>query len=109
MKLASLGSRLSTLDTRRVQPPPKTAAPLYSSVAYVEWREGVISRAGGRCEEIVNGKRCWKAAPRNRMFADHRVEVKDGGALFDIANGQCLCGAHHSAKTARARADRHRG
>jgi hypothetical protein len=40
------------------------------------------------------------------MFADHVVEVKDGGALYDVANGKCLCGSHHSAKTAQARAAR---
>jgi nitrite reductase/ring-hydroxylating ferredoxin subunit len=40
------------------------------------------------------------------MFADHIVEVKDGGAKFDLANGQCLCGSCHTRKTAAARAQR---
>jgi hypothetical protein len=40
------------------------------------------------------------------MFADHIVELNDGGAPFDVANGQCLCGAHHTAKTADARGAR---
>ncbi|OYW50928.1 MAG: hypothetical protein B7Z34_03715 [Novosphingobium sp. 12-62-10] len=51
-------------------------------------------------------KRCRKAAPDHRMFADHKVEIKDGGAPFDLDNGQCLCGQHHSLKTAQARAAR---
>lgn len=37
------------------------------------------------------------------MFADHVVEVKDGGAKLDPANGQCLCGSCHTRKTAAAR------
>jgi 5-methylcytosine-specific restriction protein A len=37
------------------------------------------------------------------MFADHIVEIKDGGALLDLRNGQCLCGSHHEIKTAQAK------
>jgi hypothetical protein len=40
------------------------------------------------------------------MFADHIVELKDGGAAFDVANGQCLCGSHHTLKTNAERARR---
>ncbi len=78
--------------------------PLYSTPAYSVWRMAVVSRAGYRCQAIDSGKRCGKAAPQHRMFADHVVELKDGGAPFDPANGQCLCGAHHTTKTVMARA-----
>ena len=37
------------------------------------------------------------------MFADHIVERKDGGADLDPRNGQCLCGRHHTMKTAQTR------
>jgi hypothetical protein len=47
--------------------------------------------------------------PEHRLFADHIVEVADGGALLDPANGQCLCGAHHTLKTVRAKVARARG
>jgi hypothetical protein len=40
------------------------------------------------------------------MFADHIKERQDGGDPFDPANGQCLCGAHHTLKTGRERARR---
>jgi 5-methylcytosine-specific restriction protein A len=33
------------------------------------------------------------------MYADHVVELKEGGSLLDLRNGQCLCGAHHQIKT----------
>lgn len=107
MKLANLGVRLRTLETRSVKPPPKTVDPIYTSAAYRIWREDVIARAGRRCEAVTeSGERCRKAEPRFRMFADHKAEVRDGGALYDVGNGECLCGSHHSAKTAKARANR---
>jgi hypothetical protein len=40
------------------------------------------------------------------MFADHKVERRDNGAPLDLANGQCVCGHHHSLKTASERAKR---
>jgi hypothetical protein len=105
--LQSLTQTIATLDTRRVKPAPKQAEAIYHTPEYRAWREAVITRAGARCEAITkDGRRCRKAAPRNRMFADHRKELKDGGAPFDLANGECLCGSHHSAKTARSRAAR---
>jgi hypothetical protein len=40
------------------------------------------------------------------MFADHIVELRDGGSRTDPLNGQCLCGKHHSLKTYRAKMER---
>jgi len=40
------------------------------------------------------------------MFADHIMERKDGGLALGPANGQCLCGQHHSLKTAYGNAKR---
>jgi 5-methylcytosine-specific restriction enzyme A len=94
------------LDTRTAKPPTKTADPLYSTPAHKAFRDAVIARAGGRCEWVENGMRCDKAAPQHRMFADHKVEVQDDGAKFDPANGQCLCGKHHSIKTHKERVKR---
>lgn len=105
-RLRILGARIATADMRRVALPPKVAKPIYSSPEFRQWREAVIARAGRQCEAVDCGKRCTKAEPRHRMFADHKEEVRDGGALYDVANGQCLCGAHHGAKTAKARAAR---
>jgi 5-methylcytosine-specific restriction endonuclease McrA len=57
---------------------------------YQVFRSTVLLRAGYQCE------RC--GARGNRLFADHIVEVADGGAN-DPSNGQCLCGACHNTKT----------
>lgn len=106
MPLPIVNTRLASIGGRRVATPPKQAQSLYHSAPYRIWREAVIARAGRRCEEIVDGQRCRKGEPYHRMFADHKIEVRDGGDLFDVANGQCLCGAHHTAKTMRAKAAR---
>ena len=114
-KLRTLAPLVRTVDTRTVRPPPRPVAaynrfkkrdPLYATPEFRTWRAKVVARAGGRCEAVTHGHRCSKAQPIHRMFADHVIEVKDGGAPFDVANGQCLCGPHHLMKTARSRRER---
>ena len=107
-RLRMLGDRIATADLRSARVPEKTAASIYHTPEYKQWRETIIANAGRRCEAVDQGVRCRKAEPLNRMFADHKTELQDGGAPFDPANGQCLCGAHHTLKTAAARAQRMR-
>lgn len=90
-------------------PQPKQADPHYATPDHRAWRATVLERAGHRCQWVDAGLRCSKAMPEHRLFADHIVEVADGGALLDPANGQCLCGAHHTLKTVRAKVARARG
>jgi 5-methylcytosine-specific restriction protein A len=101
-RLRCIGPLVPTIDTRSAKPPPKEADPHYLTPEHRAWRAAVIKRAGGRCE--------WPGCGRaeSRMFADHIKELKDGGAPLDLANGQCLCGSHHTTKTARAREARMR-
>ncbi len=77
--------------------PPKAADSWYATPEHRAWAVAVIARDGGRCR-VCNR--------RGRLFADHIVEIEDGGARLDLANGQALCGSHHTAKTAAARAAR---
>lgn len=93
------------LDTRSAAPAPKAADPELLTPEHQAWRTKVLQRAGYRCEAIEDGRRCSVTAPR-RLFADHIHERKDGGARTDPANGQCLCGRHHTLKTVQARASR---
>lgn len=58
----------------------------------------VKERAKGMCQA--------KDCVRPGFYADHIVERRDGGAVFDMANLQWLCPSHHQAKTARERAKR---
>jgi 5-methylcytosine-specific restriction protein A len=99
-RLTNLRPRLSTGDTRRLTPPPKQVDQHYSTSEHRAWRAEVIRRSGGHCQ--------WPGCQRAgvRLFADHVIEIKDGGAPLDVANGQALCGGHHTAKTMRERAKR---
>jgi 5-methylcytosine-specific restriction enzyme A len=109
--------------TKRLRTLPPIARPLYGGLTkparefksrsvetnssdHIRWRDVVMSRAGFRCQAIENGVRCDKRSPMHRLFADHIRELADGGAPLDPANGQALCGSHHTAKTMAARARR---
>jgi 5-methylcytosine-specific restriction protein A len=93
-------------DSRAIKPEAKAAEPFYLTKEYRAWRRAVVVRAGRQCQWLEQGRRCRRAEPEHRMFADHVVEVRDGGKAYDIANGQCLCGRHHTLKTMRVRAKR---
>ena len=98
MKLRAAPPRLS-LAPIRLKPPPKEANAVYQTPEHRAWAAAVISRAGGRCQ----WPGCTKAAPQHRMVADHVIEIKDGGAPLDPANGQCLCVQHNTVKGVMAR------
>lgn len=99
-KLRAYQPRVVPTDTRRLKPPPKLPDPELNTAAWRAWRDAVIKRAGGVCQS----KGCFRS--EKRMFADHIIERRDGGALYDIANGQCLCGSCHTTKTLQARVNR---
>ena len=101
VKVGMLGGRVAVADMRVVKPAPKRADPHYGTPEHRAWRKAVIDRAGGRCQ--------WPGCGRaeRRMFADHVREIRDApGLALDVANGQCLCGQHHTLKTAQVRAAR---
>jgi hypothetical protein len=100
MRMRTLGSRVGVADTRTVRPfvLVKQVDPHYSTPEHRRWREAVTARAAGRCEK------CGRSD--GRLFADHIVELADGGAPFALSNGQALCGSCHSTKTATERQGR---
>jgi 5-methylcytosine-specific restriction endonuclease McrA len=79
---------------------PKRADDFYSTPEWKRARATAIERAGGICAG------CGRKP--SRPFVDHITERKDGGAPFDQANLQVLCGSCHTAKTHRARVERQR-
>ncbi len=85
----------------RIKPEAKVRDDHYGTPEHRAWAIAVKRRAGWRCEVVG----CEVRHPA-RLYADHKIELKDGGAPLDPANGQCLCAAHHSRKTAQARAIR---
>ena len=106
-KLRSLPSLVRATNTSPATLPPKVKADIYNTDEYKAWRTYVVGRAGYRCEAVVRGHRCSKAWPDHRLYADHIIELKDGGQPFDVANGQCLCASHHTNKTMAKRFQRY--
>lgn len=105
-KLRTLAPLVHAIDTRTTPLPPKVKDPVYCTPEFIAWRTQVVARAGGRCEALDRGHRCSKAYPDHRMYADHVREIKDGGSVLDLNNGQCLCYAHHERKSAAERTRR---
>jgi 5-methylcytosine-specific restriction protein A len=102
-----VGELDSSLFPRQNQ--PKVGPEHYQTPEHRAWRRAVLKRAGHRCEAIaLDGQRCTSAAPAHRLFADHVVEIADGGDPLDTFNGECLCSSHHLSKTARERRGRQR-
>ena len=106
VRIPMLGSLVPKGSGRTVALPPKQVDPHYTSEAHRAWREVIIARAGRRCERVENGIRCTRAEPQHRMFANHKVELRDGGDPLDPNNGECLCGSHHTKFTMQQRARR---
>lgn len=96
-RLRTLGPRLATFDTSSARVPPKTADAIYSTGEFRVWRTEVVRRAGFRCEKCGHG---------GKLYADHVVELKDGGAPFDPKNAQALCAVCHGRKSNAERAKR---
>jgi 5-methylcytosine-specific restriction enzyme A len=94
-RLPTLPAALPRADLRVAAPMPHASDPHYHTQAHRRWSDEVIARAGGACQK------CGRIGAR--LYADHKHEIKDGGARLDLANGEALCGSCHGKKSARAR------
>jgi len=74
----------------------------YLTPEHKAWRRAVLERDRFTCQAVG----CGANGPGIRLFADHVVEIQDGGAKLDVNNGMCLCSACHAAKTAKCRKER---
>ena len=79
----------------------KVREQVYGTPLHRAWSAEVIRRSGGMCQDPL----CANPCAGGRLFADHVVELRDGGG-FDISNGVARCGSCHSRKTAAERARR---
>lgn len=98
MALKAVGQRLKTISTSRVAAPPKRADRFYLTPDWQQLMARLIAKRGRRCEQ------CGRTDCR--IFGDHVIELKDGGAELDEGNIRLLCGSCHTIKTAAARAAR---
>lgn len=103
IKLRTAPDRVKAIDTRRIQPPAKTADAFYTTTAWRHLVDRLKLERGNRCED----PNCrTQVSRRTRLFGDHINELRDGGAPLDPANVMLRCGACHSRKTAARRAER---
>src|SRR5512139_3840746 len=100
MGLQTLRPRVAMAKMSTATPPPKLSDSFYSSRVWMQLRDRVRREAGGRCQSPGCGR------AEDRMYVDHRVELKDGGAPLDRKNVWLLCGSCHSLKTAAERTRR---
>jgi 5-methylcytosine-specific restriction protein A len=77
-RLSFMAPRLQTMDTRTSLPEPKRADPHYHTAEHRSWSTTVIRQAAGICQ----GSGCGRSGVR--LFADHIVELKDGGAPLAV-------------------------
>jgi len=85
----------------------KQAEPFYLSPEWKALMRHLIKVRGRRCEDTEHD--ATKPREGVRIFGDHIIEIKDGGAKLDPLNILLRCGGCHGRKTAQARADRSRG
>jgi 5-methylcytosine-specific restriction protein A len=108
VKLRTIGHKLRP-STRPslVTVREKQAAPFYLSPEWKALMRHLIGVRGRRCEDPEHDR----AKPREgvRIYGDHVIEVKDGGALLDPANIMLRCAPCHGRKTALERARRAQG
>jgi 5-methylcytosine-specific restriction endonuclease McrA len=91
--MKTLRPRLKSLRAATLKPAPKVGDKLYESM---EWRALVRATVEQR------GRRCELCGSTDRIYGDHIVEVRDGGAPLD-PNVMLLCAPCHGRKTAAAR------
>ncbi len=100
-KLRMMAPALRSMETRSISVARKAAEPFYLSPAWRALMVSIIAKRGRRCEDPHCDGRTHK--PGMRVFGDHIIELRDGGAPLDPSNVMLRCGASHTRKTLAAR------
>ncbi len=87
--------RLRTAAKRDESGRPNAAARGYCDKAHRLWRQAVLNKCNWQCVD------CKRVAHGREMHADHVVPISQGGARYDVANGEARCVNCHSRKTAK--------
>ena len=110
-RLKLRASGIKPRDHRSVQPRSKqgtlkVADPLYGAAVWVALRQRLLRERGAHCESPL----CTSPhrGADGVIYADHIVELADGGAPLDERNVQLLCRSCHKIKTAYTRGERAR-
>ena len=97
VRLVGAPGRLASAP-RKLPPAPKVTLPFYRTPEWKGLMARVIAKRGRRCED------CGRSGCR--VFGDHVVELKDGGAALDERNVRLRCGSCHGLKTGAAQRQR---
>lgn len=102
-RLKNFGPRLAPISTQRLRTPPKTTESFYGSAAWKALMREIIQERGRRCED----PNCeTPRGPWGKIYGDHIIEIRDGGAPLDKANILLRCSPCHGRKTAAERVAR---
>lgn len=104
MRLRSRSQKLRPSERCKVRQAAKRVDPFYQSAAWVALCALVDQLRGKTCKDPDHNPLRPRAA--SRLFHDHVVELRDGGAPLDPANILQRCGSCHTRKTAAERARR---
>lgn len=96
-RLMSAKPRLM-VGAARVAQAPKVALPFYRTPEWPALVASLIKLRGRKCQDC--------GASGCRIYGDHVVELKDGGAALDPENVRLRCASCHGTKTAKERARR---
>ena len=96
VRLVRCPGRLASAPSR-IRAAPKVALPFYKTP---EWKALVASVVKSR------GRRCQDCGAGGRVYADHVIELRDGGAKLDEGNIRLRCATCHGAKTEQRRRER---
>jgi 5-methylcytosine-specific restriction enzyme A len=91
---------LRAVSAAVAKPPPKLSDPFYGSAAWIRARDLARRRLPPVCARCGGDDR--------RLWVDHIVELRDGGAPFDQENLELLCASCHTRKSGEVRAVRKR-
>ena len=104
--MKSLEPRITSSNKKRIgkdtSRSTKRTLPFYKTQEWVQLVARIIRIRGRRCENPM----CVREGILTRIFADHIIEIKDGGAMLDENNIELLCGSCHMTKTLQVRKER---
>lgn len=102
--MRTLHHKLQPSTRSKLQPSVKKALPFYQSVPWKTLMAEIIRRRGRTCEDPTHDP----STPRTgtRIYGDHIVELRDGGAPLDERNILLRCARCHGRKTSEARTAR---
>lgn len=97
-RAVGLGAHVRTLGAA---PAVKTTLDFYGSAAWKKLLREIIAERGRRCEDI--NCRTPNRGEGGKIYGDHEIELRDGGAPLDKRNVKLKCPPCHGIKTAKAR------